>query len=189
MKETPIDPLIRRQHENEDLASKSSDAAKRALMKLPVEALMNPPEHQLMINADRLAEKKATDAYLDNEVQVFIQKGDEVAAKRAVKDELIDIEKQEKAGKNSDTHVGPIFRGTTKHLVGDSSESVFTKFEDYMIRSREQEIIDSNDKAGEEFISKLPLGTPLPSAQEQKILRDRPGGLFSKEPFDQDRVA
>lgn len=189
MNNIPIDPLIRRQHENEDLASKSSDAAKRALMKLPVEALMSPPEHQLMINVDRLAEKKATDAYLDKAVQAFIQRGDEVAAKRAIKDERKRISYAVENSKNPATYPGPIFRGTTKHLVGDSSESVFTKFEDYMIRSREQEIIDSNDKAGEEFINKLPLGTPLPSAQEQKILRDRPGGLFSKEPFDQDRVA
>jgi len=81
------------------------------------------------------------------------------------------------------------FRGTTENLVGDSSKSVFTKFEDYMIKSKEQEILDETDKTGKEFIDNLPQGTPLPSAKEQEMLRNRPGGLFIEEPFDQDKVA
>lgn len=188
MEKPPIDPILKKQYEDQ-LARQSSDAAKRAIMNLPEEALMAIPDHQLAKNADREAEQNTVDALLNSKTQMWLNNGDEIAAKRSIKEEKERRKYAEENGKNPETFSGPMFRGTTKQLVGDSSESVFTKFEDYMIKSREQGLIEDTDKAGEEFVSKLPQGTPIPSPKEQKMLRERPGGLFAEEPFDQDKVA
>jgi hypothetical protein len=77
------------------------------------------------------------------------------------------------------------FRGTTENLVGDSKNSVFTKFEDQMLKNREQELLESTDKAGEEFINKLPQGTPQPKLDRKEFIREL-YGVKPIEPFDQD---
>lgn len=185
MEKPPIDPILKKQYEDQ-IARQASDAAKRSLMKLPEEALMEIPDHQLVKNADREAEQNTADALLNYKTQKWLNNGDEIAAKRSIKEEKERRKYAEENGKNPSTYSGPMFRGTTKQLVGDSSESVFTKFEDYMIKTREQGLIEDTEKAGEEFVNKLPEGAPLPTTEEQEMLRKRPGGLFAPGPFDQD---
>lgn len=188
MEKPPIDPILRKQYD-EEINRISSEAAKRAVMNIPNQALTEVTEHQINNNADRQAEQNTADALMSNETQKWLTGGDEIAAKKFVKEEQERRKYAEENGKNPATYSGPMFRGTTNQLVGDSSESVFTKFEDYMIKSREQGLIEDTEKAGEEFVDKLPQGNPMPSAEEMRRLKERPGGLFAEKPFDQDKAA
>lgn len=210
MKKPSIDPLIKN-HSEDIFPKQSSEAAKRALMKIPKEVLMELPEHAIVPQEapNVVAAKKTGDALLRLEMHEFmygVDKAQNLKARgrraKKRKQELVNKLKKDAqesliaeinlrelkayAGRDPARDMRPLHRGTTKQLVGDSRESVLTKLEDYMIKNNEQQIIDSTDKAGEEFVNKLPEGTPLPTAKEQELLRKRPGGLFAPGPFDQD---
>lgn len=79
----------------------------------------------------------------------------------------------------------------TENLIGDSKNSLFTKFEDQRIRYAEQEAIESADKANEEYVAKIDnyLGSQPKSGtsmtpEEMRRSRSRP--LFSEPPYNQD---
>jgi hypothetical protein len=187
MEKSPIDPILKKQYE-EEINRVSSEAARRALMNLPEEAIMEQPDRHVTLNPDREAEQKSEEAFMNSETQKWLNNSDGIASKREIKEEYESKKYFEQLGVKG-TGLGPVFRGTTENLVGDSKNSLFTNFEDFMIKSKEKEVLDSMDKAGEQFIDKLPYGTPMPSADELKELKERPGGMFNKEPIDQDKAA
>lgn len=187
MEKPPIDPILRKQYD-EEINRVSSEAAKRAVMNIPKEALMATPDHQLTTNPDREAEQKSEEAFMKPNTQKWLNDGNEIAAKKEINKEY-----QRKMNTNQlgsmGNGLGPSFRGTTENFVGDIENSVFTKFEVDMIKSKENEVLDSMDESDGKFIDKLPQGNPMPSAEELQKLKERPGGLFAEKPFDQDKAA
>lgn len=176
----PIDPLLAQQY-FADAASKA-----RGIIEWPAHEVAKRTDHEIVpvVNPDREAARKASESHQDFQLMKNYYDND-VDAMRGVKESRERAAYAESVGKDPDTFISPMFRGTTENLVGDSKNSVFTKFEDQMIKNREQELIESTDKAGEEFLAKLPNGTPQPKFDRNEFIREL-NGITPNKPYDQE---
>lgn len=183
-KKEPIDPLLAQQY--------FADAAQKArgIIEWPAHEVAERPEHEIVtvVDPDRDAARKALEAHQDyNFMKQFYS--NDVDAMRGVKDVRSKAEYAEMLGKDPETFIGVQTPGTTENFIGPSENSVIRTIDAKLLENAEREAMEAADKAGKDFIDKLPEGAPLPSLEEQRLLRERPGGLFIDEPFDQDKVA
>lgn len=148
-------------------------------------SLIEQPDHEMVpvSNPDRGAESKAFENQQDyQKMRPFYD--NDVDAMRAIKEAKNQADYAEMMGKDPATFVGVQTPGTTQNLVGDSRNSVLTKYEDHRIKFAEQDAIESADKASIDFINNLPEGVPPMTAEERRNFASRP--LFSEPPYDQD---
>ena len=176
----PIDPLLAQKY--------FADAAQKArgIIEWPAHEVVKRTEHELVpvSNPDREAERKASEAHQDFQTMKNFY-DNETDAMRGVKETRDLAAYAESIGENPDTYSGPMFRGTTENLVGDSKNSVFTKIEDQLINSREKEMLESTDKATAEFLDKLPSGNTKPKLDRREFRRAL-YGIEPLKPYDQD---
>lgn len=183
-KKEPIDPLLAQQY--------FADAAQKArgIIEWPAHEVAERPEHEIVtvVDPDREAARKALEAHQDyNFMKQFYS--NDVDAMRGVKDVRSKAEHAEMLGKDPASFVGIQTPGTTENFIGSSENSVIRSIDAQLLENEERIAIDSLEKASKEYIDKIPERKPLPTAEEQMRLRNRPGGLFIEEPFDQDKVA
>lgn len=182
-KKEPIDPLLAQQY--------FADAAQKArgIIEWPAHEIVERPSHEIVpvVDPDREAERKAAEAHKDyKSMRPFYP--DDLSAMKGVKQYHRRSDYAESIGENPDSFIGVERPGTTENFIGPSENSVIRSIDAQLLENAEREAMEAADKAGKEFVDKLPEGTPLPTVEEQKRLRSR-GGLFIEEPFDQDKVA
>lgn len=186
MEKIPIDPLIKKQYD-EQLAKDATDKAK-ALMELPEHQLMEQPENDLerYHQPDRIAENKTRHIIEDYKFMKYFY-DDDISAMKAVKKSREKSRYAESIGENPDTFIGNIRPGKINKFVGDGEGALFSNSEIDEIVNLEENALKEVDNNDYKFINNIPEGRPAEPLDIGKFKNDLYGAKSSGEPYDQDK--